>query len=382
MQQNGRKTKRKVNPKLRKAWRICRPFLIFVISAAVTFGVLSFAVNYALDKYILPVDMNDPTPITVVVENNSSASTIAKLLYEAGGEGEPGLISNKAVFKIYVDFVGKASKLKAGTYVLSRNMDISQIVDELCKGNPPKRTIRFTVPEGSTIIDIAKILEKAGVITDVEGFYELCKTGSEFKNYSFVENIPVNAEQSRDYALEGYLFPDTYDVFEGSANTIIINKLLMRFLEVFSDDYIARAKELDMSMDDVVTLASIIEREAKPSDFKKVSAVFHNRLSSGDSLGSDAGLQYIYKQNKLILTQEQLENPSLYNTRLYKGLPLGPIANPGKAAIEAALYPDEEYMEDGYYYFCLKDKETGDMVYAKTLEEHEKNVEKYRDQWE
>ena len=359
-------------------WFFIRPFAIFLISAALVVGGIAIAINYVFNEYILPVDINDPTPITVVIENASSAATIAKVLYEACGEGQEGLIANKAVFKIYVDFIGKASKLKAGTYVLSKNMDIPQIVDELCKGNPAKSTIRFTITEGSTVEDIADTLVKAGVLTDSSEFLTLCREASEFDTFSFIKEIPVNPEQARDYEMEGYLFPDTYDVFEDSSAETVITKLLLRFHEIFTDDYIERAKELNMTIDDVITLASMIEKEAKTPDFKKVSAVFHNRLDKDDALGSDAGIQYIYKEKTLLFTDEQLTNPSLYNTRLHKGLPLGPIANPGKAAIEAALYPDETFMEQGYYYFCLKDPETGELVYAKTLNEHEKNVENTR----
>ena len=362
-------------------WVFIRPIAIFLISAGLVVGGIAIAINYVFNEYILPVDINDPTPITVVIENASSAATIAKVLYEAGGEGQEGLIANKAVFKIYVDFVGKASKLKAGTYVLSKNMDIPQIVDELCKGNPAKRTIRFTVTEGSTVEDIANTLVKAGVLTDTADFLALCQTATKFDTFSFVEAIPVNSEQARDYELEGYLFPDTYDVFEGSSTETVITKFLLRFHEVFTDDYIERAQELDMTIDEVISLASMIEKEAKTADFKKVSAVFHNRLNKDDTLGSDAGIQYIYKEKTLLFTSEQLDNPSLYNTRLHKGLPLGPISNAGKAAIEAALYPDADYMEQGYYYFCLKDPNTGELVYAKTLKEHEKNVEKYKSTW-
>ncbi|MEL7608610.1 MAG: endolytic transglycosylase MltG [Bacillota bacterium] len=362
-------------------WLFIRPIAIFLISAALVVGCFVVAIHYVFNEYILPVDINDPTPVTVVIENASSAATIAKVLYEACGEGQEGLIANKAVFKIYVDFVGKASKLKAGTYVLSKNMDIPQIVDELCKGNPAKRTLRFTITEGSTVEDIANTLVKAGVLTDTAEVLALCKDAAEFETFSFVKEIPVNPEQARDYELEGYLFPDTYDVFEGSSAETVITKLLLRFHEVFTDDYIERAQTLNMTIDDVIALASMIEKEAKTPDFKKVSAVFHNRLNKGDTLGSDAGIQYIYKEKTLLFTDEQLKNPSLYNTRLHKGLPLGPISNPGKAAIEAALYPDTEYMEQGYYYFCLKDPKTGELVYAKTLKEHEKNVEKYKSTW-
>lgn len=365
----------------KRAWRFIRPILTVLLSVGIAVGCIAIAFNYVLEKYINPVDIDDPTPVTVVIESNSSASTIAKKLYEAHGDGETGLIANKAVFKIYVDFVGKASKLKAGTYTLSRNMNIPQIVDELCKGNPPRKTIRFTIQEGKTVRDIGEMLVENGVFSNAAAFYELCRVGGDFTSYAFLSEIPVNPEQARDYLLEGYLFPDTYDVYEGSSEEVIVEKLLKRFSEVFTDDYMVRAEELGLTMDEVVNLASLIEKEARTPDFAKVSAVLHNRLNNGDKLGLDASLEYIYHTNGLTFTEEQRENPSLYNSRKYAGIPLGPICNPGKAAIEAALYPDEEYMEEGYYYFVLKDQQSGELAFAKTLEEHNENIEKYSGNW-
>ena len=138
-----------------------------------------------------------------------------------------------------------------------------------------------------------------------------------------------------------------------------------------------------MSLDDVVTLASLIEKEARQEDdFARVSAVFHNRLGKNMRLQSDAPLKYIFHTSGVLtFTAEQMADTSLYNTHVYEGLPLGPISNPGQKAIDAALYPSKEYTEGEYLYFCLKDSETGELVYAKTLEEHNENVAKYRPNW-
>ena len=139
-----------------------------------------------------------------------------------------------------------------------------------------------------------------------------------------------------------------------------------------------------MTLDEVVTLASLIEKEAKAAgDFEKVSAVFHNRLKEGMRLQSDAPLKYILDTtDKLTYTEAEMQDPSLYNTHVYEGLPLGPICNPGERAIKAALYPSEEFLEEGYLYFCLKDPATGENAYAKTLEEHNENVALYKDLWD
>ncbi|MEX1307257.1 MAG: endolytic transglycosylase MltG, partial [Eubacteriales bacterium] len=146
-------------------------------------------------------------------------------------------------------------------------------------------------------------------------------------------------------------------------------------------DYIAQAEALGMDISEVITLASIIEREGKPQDFKKISAVFHNRLNKNDKLQSCATLQYVVGIRKLQFSQDEIGINSPYNTYLYAGLPAGPIANPGKQAIEAALYPDEEYLAEGYYFFCSTDPESGSLAFAKTYAEHQKNVAKYEDLW-
>lgn len=383
-----RKERKKRNaPKVERRWKIWsyfRPFVVIICSLAIAL-FLAYAVGSKfINKYLLPVDPNDPTPITITIPKGSGASSIAKILYEACGEDEPGLIPHKAVFKIYVDFIGKSSRLQAGTYILSKNMSIPEIVDVICKGNPPRPTVTITIAEGLTLDAIADKLVEYRLFESPDRFLELCKTGEAFVDeHPFVADIPVTNDkgESRQYALEGYLFPDTYDVYSDSSEEDIINKMLSRFEAIFIDDYDKRAKELGLSMDDVVILASLIEKEAKPFDFSKVSAVFKNRLSIDMPLGSDASLEYIFRTGELSLTQEQLSNPTPYNTHIYAGLPLGPVASPGVNAIKAALYPDEQYIAEEFLYFCLMDSDTGALVFAKTLSEHQKNIALYSPKW-
>ena len=137
-----------------------------------------------------------------------------------------------------------------------------------------------------------------------------------------------------------------------------------------------------MTIDEVITLASIIEKESRPEDFAKVSAVFHNRLNQGMKLQSCPTLQYALGIKRIVLTAEDIASDSPYNTYINKGLPPGPICNPSEAAIKAALYPDEVYLEEGYLYFCLGDPKTGETVFAKTLKEHEANQAKYLKLWQ
>ena len=369
--------------KIKTIWKYIRPVAVLVISLVITLGIFYKGLDYVLNRYIRPVDINDPAPISLMVEKSDSASRIASKLFEACGEGKPGLISNTAVFKVYVDFVGKANKLKAGTYILSKNMDIPQIVDIICAGNPARKTEKFTVQEGFTINGVLWALQQAGIQVDQETFLKLCNDKKAFAAYGFLNDIKERSGKQRDYWLEGYLFPDTYEVYADAAPEEIINKMLIRFNDIFTDEYLARAKELHMSIDDVVTLASIIEREASVAeDFPRVSAVFHNRLNAGQKLESCASLQYVLKVNKYVYSDEERATDSPYNTYLYAGLPAGPISNPGRLAIEAALYPDEEYVKKDYRYFCNMDlPENKSLIFARTYEEHLANVEKYSKYW-
>lgn len=370
--------------RLLRFWRSIRPAVVLGVSLIVVFFVARATVNYVLSNYIEPVDRNDATPIEVTIPASSSASSIARILYGACGYDQDGLISSTAAFKVYVDFVGKANSLQAGTYVLSKNMSIKQIVEELCEGNPPKATVKFTVPEGYTTEGIAKVLLEKGLISSESQLYDAAKTGEAFSNFAFISDAAATEHvSSRAYLLEGYLFPDTYEVYADASVETIIIKMLNRFNDVFSDEYLLRAQELGMTMDQVVTLASLIEREAQaPDDFAKVSAVFHNRLNSDMPLQSCASLSYVLGITKYTFTDAERESDSLYNTYKYNGLPVGPVSNPGKAAIEAALYPNEQFVSEGYLYFCNQNPaETHELIFAKTYEEHQENVRKFQQYW-
>ena len=137
-----------------------------------------------------------------------------------------------------------------------------------------------------------------------------------------------------------------------------------------------------MTMDQVLTMASLIEKEAKESDFDKVSAVFHNRLKSGMLLQSDVTVHYITGVRRMALTDEDLAQQNLYNTYVYRGLPPGPICNPSPAAIRAALYPNEMMVAEKYLYFCAKEPESGELYFSRTLEEHERAVAVYAPLWQ
>ncbi|HRV72320.1 MAG TPA: endolytic transglycosylase MltG [Eubacteriales bacterium] len=380
MRKTDRKSTESANRR-REVWKRLRPIAAFLIAATMVSLAIVGAVNYVLSIFVYPVDSTDATPIQVAIPSGMSASGIAKILVNACGEGEEGLIKATASFKIYVDFVGKANNLKAGTYFLSKNMSISEIVDVLCEGNSVRQTVRFTIPEGYTVEETAKLLYDQGIITDTEAFLVLCDNPQTFSKYEFISS--QSFEQDRRYALEGYLFPDTYEVYTDATSVEILSMMLDRFDEIYTQEYADRAEELGMTLDSIICLASIIEREAQVSDdFAKVSAVFHNRLAAGMKLESCATLSYVMGVTRYSFSEDEISTISPYNTYRNNGLPVGPICNPGVAAIEAALYPNTEYAAENYLYFCNGNPSVSrELIFSKTYEEHLENVERYSPFW-
>ena len=287
------------------------------------------------------------------------------------------------MFKYYSDFLGLGQKIQAGEYELSKSMTLKQIANELSSGDGKSITRRITIIPGSTVEDIANQLAKERVIENAEVFLALCKDAKEFKNYYFIDDIfSKNLAGNRKYVLEGYLSPNTYEIYTNATAKDIISKLLTQTDIVFSDIYHNRAEELNISMDEVLTLASIIEKEAKKQDFAKVSAIFHNRLRQGMKLESDVTIHYTTNIRRMHLKKEDINVNSPYNTYKIKGLPVGPICSPSSDAIYAALFPDEEFIKENYLFFCSKDPATGELHFSKTLKEHQKAVEQYAPLWD
>ncbi len=357
-------------------WTVVRPLIVFTASLAIVCGLVLTGWNFVTDRFIGPVSADDETPVAFTVSSGSSLSSVARKLEEAG------LIHNHTVFKYVTDFMGKGQLIQSGEYTLSKSMDMMQIMDQLTTGDGKPNTRMITVIPGWTVEDIAAQLFADGVIQSEEEFLNLCKTGEEYADYYFIADVLATSDVSqRKYVLEGYLSPNTYEIYTSATAGDIIEKLLGQTEAAYPATYDERAQELGMTMDDVLTLASMIEREAKTADFAKVSAVFHNRLAQDMTLGSDVTIKYYLNSEKMALTDSDLSVESAYNTYRNKGLPVGPICNPSTDAIVAALYPDEQYRQQGYLYFCSKDPNSGELYFSKTLEEHEAAVAQYRPLW-
>ena len=357
-------------------WRLLRPLLILAGSALVVIGLISTIWSGVYDAYLAPPEESSQRQVGFTVESGQSLTRVASNLEAAG------LIRNRTVFKYYCDFAGMGQKIQAGSYLLNPSMTMTEIADQLTRGdgNPIVRNI--TLIPGWTLEEFARKLASDGVLADSAQFLELCRTGTAFTDFYYVADVLGNGGASqRRYALEGYLSPNTYEVYVDATAEDIIRKLLSQTENVFSVAMQDLAAERGLTMDEVLTLASIIEKEAKEADFARVSAVFHNRLSQDMPLQSDVTIHYVTGQREMALDNDDLHIASPYNTYEYRGLPPGPICAPSEAAIRAALEPDAEYLAMGYLYFCAAEPESGRLEFSVTYEDHQRAVEKYAPLW-
>lgn len=358
-------------------WRLFRTVLIWIAALVLVFGLLSGVYNTVVENYFSAVDAADDTEIPFSVESGQSLTRVATNLEEQG------LIKNRSVFKYYCDFIGFGQKIQSGDYKIKKSMNILQIAELLTTGDGKPLTAMITVIPGWTAEDIADMLKEEKILTDTTQFLSLCKTGDGLSNYYFIqEELQTSRVNERKYLLEGYLAPDTYEIYRNATPTVILKKLLDQTDVVLDYARQQRAVEIGMTLDEVLTLASMIEREAKTEDFARVSAVFLNRLKKGMKLGSDVTVNYVTGVRRMTLTTSDLAIDSPYNTYVNAGLPLGPICNPSPDAIQAALYPDTIFVAEQYLYFCAKDPASGELVFSKTLEEHNAAVAIYSPLWE
>ena len=357
-------------------WKILRPLLIGATVAVVVVGLCMSLWNRLYSNYAGPVDEGDDAEVFFAIESGQSLTRVANNLEEAG------LIHSKSVFKYYCDFAGMGQKLQIGQYSLRRSMSMAEIADQLTTGdgNPIVRNI--TLIPGENVEEFAAKLVKNGVLESSETFLQKCRTGTDFRDYYYIDDVLNGGTAGqRKYVLEGYLAPDTYEVYVTASEEDIIRKLLSQTEAVFPAEIQERAAELKLSMDQTLTLASLIEKEAGAGDFTKVSAVFHNRLKMGMRLQSDVTIHYITGVRKMALEDGDLKVNSPYNTYAASGLPVGPVCNPSAAAIRAALYPDEIFLAENYLYFCAKNPESGELYFSRTLAEHEQAVAIYAPLW-
>ena len=298
-------------------------------------------------------------PVMVTVPPGASSRQIASLLKDAG------LVRNALVFRYYARYLGVDQALQAGTYRFVSGMTASALLEQMAAGETYRPTVTVTIPEGFTFRQIAALLSETGVV-DYDAFL-----------YVAANAVPQLGRKlpGQRYALEGFLFPDTYEFEVQTPPEEVINRLQRRLGEIFDVTLRRRAQDKGLDTHQAVTLASLIEREARvPAERALISAVLHNRLRLGMPLQVDATVLYALGRHQEIVLYRDLEVASPYNTYRVTGLPPGPIASPGLGALQAALYPAEA---DYLYYVTRKDG-SGGHYFARTLAEHLANDRRSR----
>ena len=358
-------------------WKILRPALVGLTVAIVVAGLCTNLWNRLYTEYAGPVDPGDPQEVAFAIESGQSLTRVANNLEAAG------LIRSRTVFKYYCDFAGMGQKLQIGRYSLNRGMNMTEIADRLTTGDGNPLVRNITLIPGETVEEFAAKLVRDGVLESSASFLAKCRTGTDFREYYYIADVLEGKTASqRKYVLEGYLAPDTYEVYVTAGEDEILRKLLSQTEAVFNAELQERAEQMGMTMDQTLTLASLIEKEAGAGDFARVSAVFHNRLKAGMKLESDVTIHYVTGVRKMALERGDLAVNSPYNTYVVNGLPVGPVCNPSAAAIRAALYPDEAYLAENYLFFCAKNPESGELYFSRTLAEHEQAVAIYAPLWQ
>jgi UPF0755 protein len=342
-------------PAKRETSSITKHYLVLLI-VIVFFVIACLAILWYYYAMLKPINFAPSPAITVNIPAGANANQIASILRQKN------LIRNENAFLFYLRVSGKDTQLKAGEYALAQSDSVQSIVEKIASGQVI--TYPFTIPEGFTLRQIAATLAEEGLV-DKEEF--LLVAGTYKFDYWFLEGLP-----ERNNRLEGFLFPDTYRVSKGYSEKQIIDMMLRRFEQIYSEEYRQRAETIGFTTHQVITLASIIEKETRlDAERPIVSGVFHNRLAKNWRLESCATIQYLLDEPRERLTLADLAIDSKYNTYKHPGLPPGPIASPGRASIDAALNP----AQIDYMFFVLK--QDGSHAFARTLVEHNRNKNKY-----
>lgn len=310
----------------------------------VSYALATLAWDWAND--VLALNKEELTASVTITESDTLDSVADTLKANK-------LIEHPFLFKIFAKLTHKTvedGKIIAGTYELTTNMDYSALLTNIGPRSTSRETVTVMIPEGSTAQETFALLEENGVCS-VEELEEEAANG-DFSDYAFLSDVTVTGYQR----LEGYLFPDTYEFYMSDDANNVLCKFLDNFEEQFTGELLTQAESMGFTRNEILIVASIIEKETDGSDQTDIASVIYNRLATGNSqtngyLQMDSTIQYLLDERKESLTAEDLAIDSPYNTYLYKGLPVGCICSPGLEAIQAALNPTDT----DYYYFALGD---------------------------
>ena len=354
------------------AWKI---LLVLVVLLALAAGAaLLFARSEINGR------TTDAEPVTVSIQQGSGVSAIAQKLKDAG------VIRSAYLFRWYVGQKGTAAKLQYGDFALTPGTGYDDLITALST-YAKAETVRVTIPEGTTAIAIARKMEEAGLCS-AEDFLKEANEG-DFSEYTFWQYVPDDADApDRFMKCEGYLFPETYEFLKDDTVHNYVATFYAQFDAQITDAMYAKLKEQGMTLNELVTLASFVQEEAGNSQDSNVAQVFRNRLAEGSPyprlqsntsshIQSDADNNYLW--NWVAPYYGGWDNipeniVAAYDTYSCKGLPAGPISNPGLAAIQAALDPQPDEDAKDAYFFVTDLK--GNYYYARTLSEHNANCQK------
>lgn len=323
---------------------------IFVILIAVALMVIGASLLYIERLHTINKEAS-----YLVIKNKSSLEDISKQLQDKA------IIKSKDIFIAYAKLKSFRDKIKENNIIIKPNTSYKALIFKLQDGQSDFSVV--TIPEGFTIYQIGQRLEKNTAIKK-DNFLRVNIGDLTSDNLISISNKTY-------YNLEGFLYPDTYYIPKEAAEKDAANLMLSRFKAVFSDKYIKRAQELSLDINQVITIASLVEKEAaNDSERSKIAGVIYNRIKKEMPLQIDASVIYAISKGKNAsrkITYNDLKVQDAYNTYVHKGLPPGPIASPGKPSIEAALYPEK----NDYLFYVAKGK---GHVFSKTYEEHLSNV--------
>lgn len=336
-----------------------KKLIVFLLVLVLAFGAYYYVSGYVKGN-LEAVDKEDRTKIVVEIPSGSNTTNIADILFEND------LIKDTRTFKYYAEYTEKDSKLKAGTYVLSKSMNVDELLDSLIKGGSSGNTANVTIIEGLIIEDAAiSIAEQLNLSS--KRLIELMNNAPLYKNdYEFLKDNPEIE------TLQGYLMPDTYNVYINATEEDIINLLLAQFDEFYKEQIKPKMENSNLNFQEIMTLASIVEKEALLDEERdEVAKVFLNRLDIDMKLQSCATVNYAHGEWKERLTYDDIAIDSPYNTYIIEGLPPAPINSPGKISIIATLEPADV----DYLYFVAKGD--GSHYFSKNYDEHIDAAEEY-----
>ncbi|WP_438495824.1 endolytic transglycosylase MltG [Paenibacillus sp. IHBB 3054] len=312
-----------------------------------------------------PIEPAGPA-VTFTIEKGMGSAEIASLLEDNG------IIRNGMFFRGYLKWVKEGSSFKAGTYTASPGDTYDELIARLNAGDVVKEdTVVFTIPEGFTAKQIAeKLAEAWNQPADV--FLKMMNSGA---GLTAVNTLKIPEDASLRHRLEGYLFPETYELAKDSTPQEVIEAMLEQLSKKLDSipDWQAQLAERGLSLHELLTVASLVEREVVVDEERSlVAGVIYNRLKKGQNLEIDATVQYLLDKQKERLLNKDLKVESPYNTYRNPGLPPGPIGSPGLASIQAALAPKASE----YYFYVTKKDGTQGHLFGKTYKEHLANIKK------